>query len=401
MATSAHRVPRSVIATWDWATRGAKSHPGLGLAAMRADDRRDPGAWVRGAKRIGRAARPVGRCTTYDAARTGVQSGRHAARSGGRVALVVSMVAAAVMVLLLEIASNCCSIERAFDLYRISTGLPSTFARLFDVMSMSLSPSPALTLFPHAYRRSPIDLVDPAGHRGRSSPSPSSSRSADSNDTRHTSNRCLNVSVTFSRVTSWQTRTPLPLPDPPPIRQPPRRRGRPRASDVAAQLAGTGSVSSLPDGPADAHGLTLRQRRILEMINDTVETRGYPPSIREMGDAVGLASLLQRRPPAQGAREQGLPAPRPQPSARPRGAAARRGRSDRAPEPARRHADGRRSTRPAWATPTRRRCTSRCWAGSPPVGRSWPRSGSRTSSPCPASWSARAPCSCSRSGATR
>jgi repressor LexA len=36
--------------------------------------------------------------------------------------------------------------------------------------------------------------------------------------------------------------------------------------------------------------LTLRQRRILEVIKDTVERRGYPPSIREMGDAVGLAS---------------------------------------------------------------------------------------------------------------
>ena len=44
------------------------------------------------------------------------------------------------------------------------------------------------------------------------------------------------------------------------------------------------------DNPITAHGLTLRQRRILEMIKETVETRGYPPSIREMGDAVGLAS---------------------------------------------------------------------------------------------------------------
>ena len=68
------------------------------------------------------------------------------------------------------------------------------------------------------------------------------------------------------------------------------RRGRPRASDVAAQLGETGSVSALPEGPTDADGLTLRQRRILEMIKDTVERRGYPPSIREMGDAVGLAS---------------------------------------------------------------------------------------------------------------
>ncbi len=70
----------------------------------------------------------------------------------------------------------------------------------------------------------------------------------------------------------------------------PRKRGRPRASDVAHQLGLAGSVTALPDGPADALGLTLRQRRILEVIRETVERRGYPPSIREMGDAVGLAS---------------------------------------------------------------------------------------------------------------
>ena len=75
-----------------------------------------------------------------------------------------------------------------------------------------------------------------------------------------------------------------------PAPTPQRKRGRPRASEVAAQLGETGSVSALPDGPAGVDGLTLRQRRILEMITETVESRGYPPSIREMGDAVGLAS---------------------------------------------------------------------------------------------------------------
>jgi repressor LexA len=69
-----------------------------------------------------------------------------------------------------------------------------------------------------------------------------------------------------------------------------RRRGRPRASEVAAQLGESGAISAFPDGPADADGLTLRQRRILEVIKATVDSRGYPPSIREMGDAVGLAS---------------------------------------------------------------------------------------------------------------
>ena len=71
---------------------------------------------------------------------------------------------------------------------------------------------------------------------------------------------------------------------------PKRKRGRPSAADIAAQLGETASVSSLPDGPADEHGLTPRQRRILEVIKAAVELRGYPPSIREMGEAVGLAS---------------------------------------------------------------------------------------------------------------
>ena len=36
--------------------------------------------------------------------------------------------------------------------------------------------------------------------------------------------------------------------------------------------------------------LTIRQQRILETIREAVETRGYPPSVREIGDAVGLRS---------------------------------------------------------------------------------------------------------------
>lgn len=67
-----------------------------------------------------------------------------------------------------------------------------------------------------------------------------------------------------------------------------RRPGRPRKEDVAAQLGA--KVSELPDGPVDADGLTARQRRILEVIRDAVAERGYPPSIREIADRVGLAS---------------------------------------------------------------------------------------------------------------
>ena len=39
-----------------------------------------------------------------------------------------------------------------------------------------------------------------------------------------------------------------------------------------------------------AAGLTDRQRRVLEVIRASVSERGYPPSIREIGDAVGLTS---------------------------------------------------------------------------------------------------------------
>jgi repressor LexA len=39
-----------------------------------------------------------------------------------------------------------------------------------------------------------------------------------------------------------------------------------------------------------ARQLTNRQQRILEVIREAVETRGYPPSVREIGQAVGLKS---------------------------------------------------------------------------------------------------------------
>ncbi|MFF5261155.1 transcriptional repressor LexA [Actinomadura viridis] len=49
-------------------------------------------------------------------------------------------------------------------------------------------------------------------------------------------------------------------------------------------------VRELPDGPRDESGLTQRQRMVLEVIRDSVQRRGYPPSMREIGEAVGLTS---------------------------------------------------------------------------------------------------------------
>ena len=59
---------------------------------------------------------------------------------------------------------------------------------------------------------------------------------------------------------------------------------------MAADSNKQGQVREIPDGPPDAAGLTPRQRRVLEVIRDSVERRGYPPSMREIGEAVGLTS---------------------------------------------------------------------------------------------------------------
>ncbi len=56
------------------------------------------------------------------------------------------------------------------------------------------------------------------------------------------------------------------------------------------ETAKPGVVRDLPDGPADESGLSPRQRKVLEVIRDSVERRGYPPTIREIGEAVGLTS---------------------------------------------------------------------------------------------------------------
>jgi repressor LexA len=52
----------------------------------------------------------------------------------------------------------------------------------------------------------------------------------------------------------------------------------------------TSKVTELPDAPPDSTGLTARQQRILSFLREAIEKRGYPPSIREIGEHVGLAS---------------------------------------------------------------------------------------------------------------
>jgi repressor LexA len=113
--------------------------------------------------------------------------------------------------------------------------------------------------------------------------------------------------------------------------------------------ASPGHDMTQPDGPAPelnlletagrrsrpGHVLTWRQRKVLQVIRDSVQQRGYPPSMREIGDAVGLAStssvayqlaLLQRkgylhrdagRPRTVEVRLPGHPAVRPEPGREP------------------------------------------------------------------------------------
>jgi repressor LexA len=60
--------------------------------------------------------------------------------------------------------------------------------------------------------------------------------------------------------------------------------------DGGGSSAGQAEVHTFPDPPGESSALTPRQRKVLEVIRDWVERFGYPPSVREIGDAVGLTS---------------------------------------------------------------------------------------------------------------
>ncbi|MPQ96376.1 transcriptional repressor LexA [Modestobacter sp. I12A-02628] len=74
----------------------------------------------------------------------------------------------------------------------------------------------------------------------------------------------------------------------------PRRRARRAAAGEAAAAAeaepAAATVREFPERGEAGDGLTQRQRRVLEFIHDSIERRGYPPSVREIGEAVGLSS---------------------------------------------------------------------------------------------------------------
>src|SRR6202042_521668 len=67
----------------------------------------------------------------------------------------------------------------------------------------------------------------------------------------------------------------------------PRPKGRPGRKPKGSVPV---VVPDTPDKPDPDHVLTWRQRKVLQVIRESVQKRGYPPSMREIGEAVGLTS---------------------------------------------------------------------------------------------------------------
>ena len=73
----------------------------------------------------------------------------------------------------------------------------------------------------------------------------------------------------------------------PPHAEAARPKGRPGRKPKANVPAVT---LQTPDRPDPDHVLTSRQRQVLKVIGDSMAKSGHPPSLREIGEAVGLTS---------------------------------------------------------------------------------------------------------------
>ncbi len=62
------------------------------------------------------------------------------------------------------------------------------------------------------------------------------------------------------------------------------------ASSARTSTSRTGGTAGGPSEPSQHAQLTQRQHDVLAFIEKTVSERGYPPSVREIGEGVGLAS---------------------------------------------------------------------------------------------------------------
>lgn len=63
-----------------------------------------------------------------------------------------------------------------------------------------------------------------------------------------------------------------------------------RRATRGAAATGTRARANETPEPPEGDVLTPRQRQVLEFIDEQVRARGYPPSVREIGEAVGLSS---------------------------------------------------------------------------------------------------------------
>jgi SOS-response transcriptional repressor LexA len=61
-----------------------------------------------------------------------------------------------------------------------------------------------------------------------------------------------------------------------------------------------------PGADDDNHMLTERQRMVLACVRQSVESRGYPPTQREIASAVGLKSISTVKLSAQDPGEEGV-----------------------------------------------------------------------------------------------
>ena len=135
-------------------------------------------------------------------------------------------------------------------------------------------------------------------------------------------------------------------------------------------------------------GLTDRQQQVLHYIRQSINERGYPPTLREIGAHMGIRSTNGVNDHLRALERKGYlrredmksRALRPRdldPSEEAAGNAPTGRPRSRAPPP-----------RPTTRVPTS--STSRCWAASPPGSRSSPRSTSSTPCASSATWSAAA-----------
>jgi repressor LexA len=66
--------------------------------------------------------------------------------------------------------------------------------------------------------------------------------------------------------------------------------GRPTTEAINKELGADVRAVPEPVDAAEGAALTPRQRRVLEVIRSWLDRHGYPPSVREIGEAVGLTS---------------------------------------------------------------------------------------------------------------